>query len=259
MKWDDKLDIFLASTLSRREVLALLGSAVANVWISGCDQGHVGSMGLTSFFSKNRTMTSMPPCIVRPEQTEGPYFVDEKLNRSDIRSDPFDGSVKEGQQLGIALRVHEIQGNKCLPISGALVDIWHCDARGEYSDVRDRTFNTIGRKFLRGHQISDVAGTVNFRTIYPGWYPGRAVHIHFKIRTDPDSRRGYEFTSQIYFEDSLSDQIHSNPPYNAPKGGSRLKNRQDGIFQDGGDELILRPIQGQQGYSGIFDIGLILI
>jgi protocatechuate 3,4-dioxygenase beta subunit len=197
----------------------------------------------------------MPPCIVRPEQTEGPYFVDERLNRSDIRSDPSDGSVKDGRPLQLALRVHEIRGDACTPLAGAVVDIWHCDALGVYSDVRDRSFDTRGKKFLRGYQVTDPTGTARFLTIYPGWYPGRAVHIHFKIRTNPESRRGYEFTSQIYFDDALTAQIHAQAPY-ATKGQGRLRNRQDGIFEDGGDRLMLQLTKEAQGYTGVFDIGL---
>jgi protocatechuate 3,4-dioxygenase beta subunit len=199
----------------------------------------------------------MPPCIVRPEQTEGPYFVDERLNRSDIRSDPSDGSVKEGVPLHLALRVHEIRGKDCLPLAGAMVDIWHCDARGVYSDVRERSFDTRGKKFLRGYQTTDADGMVRFQTIYPGWYPGRTVHIHFKIRTHPEARRGYEFTSQIYFDDALTDQIHVQAPYTAT-GRGRIRNQEDRIFQDGGEELMLPLAPQSPGYAGTFDIGLLL-
>jgi protocatechuate 3,4-dioxygenase beta subunit len=206
-------------------------------------------------WARKSPVTAMPPCIVRPEQTEGPYFVDERLNRSDIRSDPSDGSVKDGRQLQLALRVHEIRGDACTPLAGAVVDIWHCDALGVYSDVRDRSFDTRGKKFLRGYQVTDPTGTARFLTIYPGWYPGRAVHIHFKIRTNPESRRGYEFTSQIYFDDGLSDQVHAQVPYRV-KGQGRLRNQGDGIFQDGGEQLTLQLVKEAQGYAGVFDIGL---
>jgi protocatechuate 3,4-dioxygenase beta subunit len=124
-----------------------------------------------------------------------------------------------------------------------------------YSDVRDRSFDTRGKKFLRGYQVTDPTGTARFLTIYPGWYPGRAVHIHFKIRTNPESRRGYEFTSQIYFDDGLSDQVHAQVPYRV-KGQGRLRNQGDGIFQDGGEQLTLQLVKEAQGYAGVFDIGL---
>ena len=185
---------------------------------------------------------------------EGPYFVDERLNRADIRSDPSDGSVKAGSPLKFAIRVHEIRGNACTPFAGARVDLWQCDAAGVYSDVQDRSFDTRGKKFLRGYQTTDAAGKAEFLTVYPGWYSGRTVHIHFKIRTDPKSRRGYEFTSQIYFDDLLTDQIFAKPPYRP--GGQRTKNSQDGIFQEGGEELILPLTSQAEGHAGTFDIGL---
>jgi len=241
--------------LSRREALGLMGAAAA--LLAGCGPGSSSPRWLRRLWSRNTAVTAKPPCIVRPEQTEGPYFVDERINRSDIRSDPSDGSVKEGLPLRLALRVHEIRGEDCAPIPGAMVDVWHCDALGVYGDVRDRSFDTRGKKFLRGYQITDADGTARFLTIYPGWYPGRAVHIHFKIRTKPESRRGYAFTSQIYFDDALTDRIHSQAPY-AAKGEGRLRNQEDGIFQDGGEELILQPAQQQEGYAGTFDIGLVL-
>lgn len=241
-------------TLSRRQMLGLMGATAATVLV-GCGPGPHGPRWWRRIWSRKPTVTAMPPCIVRPEQTEGPYFVDERLNRSDIRSDPSDGSVKEGLPLQLAFRVHEIRDNACTPLAGAMVDIWHCDALGIYGDVRDRSFDTRGKKFLRGYQVTDATGTAQFLTVYPGWYPGRAVHIHFKIRTDPESRRGYEFTSQIYFDDALTDQIHAQAPYSA-KGQGRLRNRQDGIFEDGGDQLTLQLTKEAQGYTGVFDIGL---
>jgi protocatechuate 3,4-dioxygenase beta subunit len=197
---------------------------------------------------------TLPACVVRPEMTEGPYFVDEMLNRSDIRSDPSTSEVKEGLPLQITVRVSQI-GDACLPLAGAQVDIWHCDALGVYSDATDPGFNTVGQKFLRGYQVTDANGLAQFTTIYPGWYQGRTVHIHFKIRTDPNSQLGYEFTSQLFFDDSLTDQVHALEPY-ASKGQRTLRNDGDGIFQGGGDQLLLQLAGTDQGYAATFDIGL---
>src|SRR2546425_895032 len=97
-----------------------MGTA-AVVALAGCEPGPVVPRWLRRLFSRKLSVSAMPPCIVRPEQTEGPYFVDERLNRSDIRSDPSDGSVKEGVPLQLALRVHEIRGKGCLPRAGALL------------------------------------------------------------------------------------------------------------------------------------------
>ena len=97
-----------------------------------------------------------------PELTEGPYFVDEQLDRSDIREDPTDGAVVEGVPLELALRVSQINSTGCAPLAGAQVDVWHCDALGVYSDVSDPGFNTAGQQFLRGYQITDQDGVVRF-------------------------------------------------------------------------------------------------
>ena len=121
--------------------------------------------------------------------------------------------MKQGVPLRLVFHVSQVDGRSCKSLTGATVDVWHCDALGVYSDVTDRSFNTVGKKFLRGYQVTDTNGTVELVTIYPGWYQGRTVHIHFKIRTDSASGRDYEFTSQLYFNDSLTEQIHAQPPY----------------------------------------------
>lgn len=235
----------LGIVLTRREALLLLG-ATGVMMLTGCGDGsHAAS----------DEDDDLPGCVVRPQQTEGPYFVDERLNRSDIRSDPSDGTVKPGTPLQLAFNVSEIAAGACTPLAGALVDIWHCDHLGVYSDVQDPSFDTIGQKFLRGYQVTDAGGTARFTTIYPGWYQGRAVHIHFKIRSDPASSPGFEFTSQVYFDDELSDRVHAQQPY-AAKGQRTGRNADDGIYARGGSELTLDVVEDGQGYAGSFDIGL---
>jgi protocatechuate 3,4-dioxygenase beta subunit len=229
--------------LSRRDVVSLLGAAGA-LWLAG---------GVRPW--RARADEQVPSCIVRPEQTEGPYFVDERLHRSDIRSDPADGVVGPGTPLNLTLRVSRLDGAGCRPLPGAHVDIWHCDALGIYSDVRDPDFNTVGKKFFRGYQLTDAQGEARFATIYPGWYEGRTVHIHFKIRTDPTARRSFEFTSQMYFDDRLTDRVHADPPY-AARGPRTARNQHDRIFRRGGDQLMLAPIPAAAGYVATFPIGL---
>ena len=230
--------------LSRREVVVCLGATgVAWLMTGGLNPGRAvaGTLG--------------PSCVVRPEQTEGPYFVDERLNRSDIRSDPTDGRVRPGTPLALTLLVSRLSTGDCQPLPGAQVDIWHCDAQGVYSDVQDPGFSSIGQKFLRGYQVTDARGAAQFVTVYPGWYPGRTVHIHFKIRTATVARRTFEFTSQLYFDDGLTDRVHADPPY-AATGLRTTRNQQDWIFRRGGDQLLLAPTTMAGGYSATFAIGL---
>lgn len=238
---------------TRRETLALFRAAGTALFVVGCNSKQSSSTEAQSSVVIPASFT--PSCIVSPEQTEGPYFVDEKLNRSDIRSDPTDGSIKQGVPLQLKLHVSQVGSNGCLPLAGAIADVWHCDALGVYSDVIDGSFNTVGKKFLRGYQVTDAQGNVQFTTIYPGWYPGRAVHIHVKVRTQGKTGQNYEFTSQLYFDDAISDRIYSQPPY-LTRGQRRIKNAEDGIFARGGEELLLKLSKNQQGYTATFDIGL---
>jgi protocatechuate 3,4-dioxygenase beta subunit len=190
-------------------------------------------------------------CIVRPEQTEGPYFVDEGLNRSDIRPDPSTGVISEGIPFSLTFNVSQIGSNGCVPFEGAQVDVWHCDAHGVYSDVQ----GSSGTKFLRGYQVTDASGIARFQTIYPGWYQGRTVHIHFKIRNNAATAPGFDFTSQIYFDDGISDQIFAQEPYSS-RSGRRTTNANDGVFRSGGEQLLVQLVPDGAGYAATFDIGL---
>jgi protocatechuate 3,4-dioxygenase beta subunit len=140
-------------------------------------------------------------------------------------------------------------------LSGATVDVWHCDALGVYSDVRDGRFDTRGKKFLRGFQRTDGEGRAEFFTVYPGWYPGRAVHIHFKIRSAGSDGRAHEFTSQLYFDEAVNDVVFQQAPYNS-KRGRRMMNQADSLFRRGGKELLLAPTKSAHGYAAQFAIGL---
>jgi len=240
----EHIDIPTGRLLSRREIVKLCGTTGA-VWLMGG--------GLVPYRTFAAAQAS--PCIVRPEQTEGPYFIDEHINRSDIRSDPSSGRITPGISLTLVLQVSRLDAGACLPLSGALVDLWHCDNRGIYSDVEDPWFNTIGQKFLRGCQTTDKAGEVRFLTIYPGWYPGRTVHIHVKIRTAPIQGRSFAFTSQLYFDDALTDQVHAHPPYTS-RGPLAARNRHDQIFRHGGNRLMLHPTANAGGYAATFALAL---
>ncbi len=238
-------DAPVGRVLSRREVVALLGVSGVSVFAGRSLSSNRSSLG----------ERVVPDCVVRPQQTEGPYFVDEQLNRSDIRTDPADGAIKAGLPLALVFNVRRVSRGSCVALPRAQVDLWHCDAEGVYSDVTDRSFNTVGHKFLRGYQITDAGGTARFSTVYPGWYPGRTVHLHFKIRTEAAAGRGHEFTSQLYFDDAFSDRIFAQAPY-ATRGQRSTRNRDDRIFGQGGAQLQLAPTTIKDGLAATFDIGL---
>ena len=210
---------------------------------------------VASPLARAATRTASLACVVRPAQIEGPYFVDEKLNRSDIRSDPRTRVVSEGVPLYLAFRVSRTEGGGCLPLAGAQVDVWHCDAMGLYSDTDDFQDDTRGFRFLRGHQLTDRNGNASFTTIFPGWYPGRTVHIHFKIRVGPHGKGGKEFTSQIYFDDKLTDEIHAEYPY-TKHGQRKVRNNRDVVSLIGGSKLVLPLKEQKKGYAGTFDVSL---
>jgi protocatechuate 3,4-dioxygenase beta subunit len=228
--------------LSRRKLLALIGAGGAALLtgVKGASSAQTESAGV---------------CIARPRHIEGPYFVDTGLNRSDIRPDPRSGLVKTGTPLRLTFRVSHLNGARCFPLSGAQVDLWQCDADGLYSDTSDFQASTIGQRYLRGYQMTDRRGIAVFTTLFPGWYPNRAVHIHFKIRTDNGSKERKEFTSQIYFDDDLTDLIHAHAAY-AAHGQRKTRNNRDLLFLVRGSQLVLPLREEKKGYAGIFDIAL---
>jgi protocatechuate 3,4-dioxygenase beta subunit len=249
--------------LTRREVLGLLGGSalVAACGPIGAPSSPIATTVAGSTPAATTTgaaAAALPSCIVRPALTEGPYFVDEKLNRSDIRSDPSTNAAKPGVALALTFLVSKVSGTSCAALASATLDVWHCDALGVYSDATDPTFgSTKGTKFLRGYQTTDANGTAKFTTIWPGWYQGRAVHVHFKIRTTAANGQVSDFTSQLFFDEAMNDQIFAQSPYSQKGGAGRLRNEGDGIFQGSGGKLTLVPTKAAEGYAATFDIGLI--
>lgn len=238
------------STLTRRQAVGMAGAAGAALLLSrvcGPDR-LLESLGVSGVAQAATTS-----CVLTPSKTEGPYFVDERLVRSDIRSDPSDGSVQPGAPVALTMVVVRADG-ACAPVQGAAVDIWHANASGVYSDISSE--GSSGEKYLRGLQISDASGQAKFTTIFPGWYQGRAVHIHFKVRLYDGSKETYEFTSQLFFDPSLTSQIYDTGIY-AARGQSTTPNSADGIYGSDGSKLIvaLQP-DGNGGYTGTFVVGL---
>ena len=222
--------------LRRREVLALVGAGLL------VPASRAGSQ-------------ERPTCVARPQQMEGPFFVDTGLNRTDIRSDPATGAVSAGLPLQVTFRVSRLGAGGCAPLRAAHVELWQCDAAGVYSGVRDGDSKAAGQKFLRGYQVTDGSGAASFTTIYPGWYPGRTVHLHFTIRAGHSPGGREEFTSQLYFDDALTDKVHALAPY-AGRGPRAVRNGADGLYRRGGPQLLLAVRQEGKGLAAAFDIGL---
>jgi protocatechuate 3,4-dioxygenase beta subunit len=229
-------------SLTRRQAL---GAASA----TGVAFLFAGRAGALDLGAASVAEAASATCVMTPAKTEGPYFVDEKLNRSDIRSDTGTGAVQGGTPLALTMYVFDAAGD-CAPVQGAQVDVWHANAAGEYSDVAQN--GTVGVDWLRGFQVTDGDGKVTFRTIWPGWYQGRAVHIHFKVRTSG----GLEFTSQLFFTDAMNTAVFGSAPY-AARGDASLKDSGDGIYGTDGASLLLSPTSdGAGGYAADFSVGI---
>src|SRR5216117_3186103 len=215
--------------LSRRDLLGLAAKGAASVVVSqslllACAADASSATDTSSTEETTTGTTGSATCVLTAALTEGPYFVDEMLNRSDIRTDPATRAVSTGIPLSLTFNVSRVANSACTPLTGAYLDVWHCDAAGVYSDV-----SSSSRKFLRGYQITDANGVAPFTTIYPGWYSGRAVHIHFTLRLYAGSTKTYEFTSQFFFDETLTSAVHANSPYDT-RGQRNVRNTSDGIY-----------------------------
>src|SRR6476659_7147462 len=259
---DDRL---IGRVLTRREVLALMGVVSVGAVAVACAPGSAasgaasagasGGAGATAVASATAAAVAsgVPSCVVVPELTEGPYYVNENLERSDIRVDTATGSPVEGATLTLGWVVSQVEGEACSPLEGVIVDVWHCDAKGVYSDVSAQ--GSTGHDFLRGYQKTDKAGAASFTTIYPGWYQGRAVHIHFKIRTDPTAGAGFEATSQLFFDDAQNAQVFATGVY-ASKGAADTPNARDNIYAQSGGSTLLTVAKQGDGYAATCEIAV---
>ena len=179
-------------------------------------------------------------CLLAPEQTEGPFYLPGDMVRRDIT----DGLP--GRPLRLGIRVVDAA---CDPIPGALVDVWHCDVDGDYSGFADGSGSdddaADGTSFLRGSQVANGEGIVEFATIYPGWYTGRAVHVHVKAHIDGTT----VLTSQLYFPEDVTDEVHATEPY-AAHGTRDTRNEDDAIAGDPAAAGNLLATSAEGGGSG---------
>lgn len=201
-------------------------------------------------------------CKADVESTAGPYPNINPLERSDIRGNTAGNAApKPGAPLTLRLRVLDLD-NGCAPIPGAVVDIWSCDAKGLYASYSP--FGTQGQDFCRGYQKTDANGQVEFLTLFPGSYSGRALHIHFaiqsaarNIRPNDDGRNlPSVFVAQLYFTAATADEVfRSFPLYQ--QGAPRTRNEADGIYaSDGGSGYLVQVSKSGNAYTGVIDVGV---
>jgi protocatechuate 3,4-dioxygenase beta subunit len=207
------------------------------------------SLGEIVTGKKNPVKTA--DCWLTPEKTEGPFYFDPKLFRQDIRTDNSTQIFHNGLQLNMTFTL--VNGD-CSPVSNALIDIWHADKDGLYSGYSQFSGDTTGQDFMRGTQITDLNGKASFITSYPGWYPGRATHIHFKVRIDSHTYA----TSQLAFPDNINDEVYSTSFY-LNRGANPVSNQDDNIFRSANPDYLVMEITKNNnisGYDGKFTIGI---
>ncbi len=179
-------------------------------------------------------------CVLAPEQTEGPYYIPGEKLRRDITEG------KAGVPLLLRLRV--VDASACRPVKGAAVDIWHADALGVYSGFGAGSHS---RTFMRGAQRTDRNGLARFRTVYPGWYQGRTVHIHVKVHVAGN----VVHTGQLYFPDRITDRVFRRRPYSR-RPHRTTRNATDFVFAQGGRRSLLSLRKVGNAYVGSITMGV---
>jgi protocatechuate 3,4-dioxygenase beta subunit len=231
--------------VTRRQALTWLGATGLAAFAAACSGSRPPSGGSARASSASPTAagggtTSSGICVLSPEMTEGPFYIDGETVRRDI--------TEGSPGLPLRLELAVVDATSCTPISGAAVDVWHADAGGNYSGVGTAGSSTT---FLRGVQMSDAAGKVAFRTIYPGWYAGRATHIHLKVHVGGS----VVHTGQLFFDEHVNEAVYARSPYRAHTG-QRTLNAQDSIYASGGAQSILKLKESGTGYVGNISLGV---
>jgi protocatechuate 3,4-dioxygenase beta subunit len=224
---------------TRRGCLARGGALLAGALGAGGWKA-AGSEAATAAGGPAGIASGAVTCILAPEQTEGPYYIpNEKLRRN----------ITEGRPgLPLALVATVVDASTCKPVTGAAVDIWHCDALGTYSGFGQGAGN---RTFLRGIQKTDSSGVARFQTIYPGWYRGRTVHIHVKVHVAGN----VVHTGQLYFSDAVTDAVYRRAPYSRRPARS-VRNADDFVYRNGGKNSLLDLRKSTDGYVGRITLGV---
>lgn len=223
--------------LSRRRLLAWAGGIGIAALVPGC-AGDGDPAPATDAAPTTMGTGRAPDCVLTPELTEGPYYLDLDLVRADI--------AEERPGRALDLRVTVVDAGSCEPLEGAAVDVWHCDAAGVYSGVA----GAEGETFCRGVQLTGPDGVATLRTIFPGWYTGRAVHIHLKVAVNETDVH----TGQLFFDDATIAAVYAEEPYSA-RPGPDTPNDADGLFarSDGATIVAVTPADR---YTGEVTLGV---
>jgi protocatechuate 3,4-dioxygenase beta subunit len=230
----------ISKKMGRRDAITVIGAAGAALAF-GCGDSPTAPDATTT--TGTTTTGTNAACAVTPTETIGPYPSVIDLFRSDIRED------RQGTQLTLTLKVVNTNAG-CAAVPNANVEIWQCDAAGNYSEYGTQTT----RNYLRGIQTTDGNGEVTFITIYPGWYQGRATHIHVEVTINGVSRK----VTQIAFPESVNNTVHASGVY-AARGANPMTNASDGIFADSlASELVTPTGSVASGYSATFQTGIAL-
>lgn len=260
--------------VSRRSMFAGVGSIGLGTLLAACGAQAGGSTTVTTSTGESASVTPQTAtdaadlfagtntCTLTPDTTQGPYYFDADKIRADIRED------REGVRLRLALKVQDSE--TCAPLPNAVVEIWHCDAAGLYSGAEDQSSGggggrppgpppengeqpgggpgggdqdlvpTDDKRYLRGAQVSNAEGVVEFTTIWPGWYTGRTVHIHVMVHVSNER----VLTSQLMFDENLNSAVFARQPYAAHTARDTF-NDGDNIFED---TMLLKVVQDGDGH-----------
>src|SRR5215467_4006242 len=244
----------LTRTLSRRRLLETLGLA-GSALLSGCSSSPVSASSAATSTSTSasgaNSAIAASSCVVTPEETAGPY-----PDRLGMLNQPafFRQDITEGRSgLPLALTLAVVNVAKsCAALANASVEIWQCDASGDYSEYAQPGYNGVGQTFLRGLQTTDAAGRVSFKTIYPGWYQGRATHIHVQVFVNGSAIK----TTQIAFPEDVTSTVYRTGVC-ASHGQNSTSNSGDMVFADG-TQYEMASLSGDPsgGYSATLTIGV---
>jgi len=219
--------------IGRREVLGAMGAAAGAALAIGCGSSPTSPTDTASSGAATTGSTNAA-CAVTPNETAGPYPSLTDIFRSDIRES------KTGTVLTLTVKVVNVNA-ACAAVPNANVEVWHCDSGGNYSEYGSQTSQT----YLRGIQTTNGNGEVPFTTIYPGWYQGRATHIHLEVTTGGVSRK----ITQIAFPESVNNSVYRSGGY-ASRGSNPTSNLSDGIFADSlSAELVTPTGDPSSGYA----------